>query len=366
MASENHMDVKFLEKYLEEHPDSLLFARLAHAYLETDRIDEAIKLCEEGLTRHPYYVTGHMVLGKCYLAKQLYDQAEKEFKRVLLFDPKYLAAHKYYGDLMRAIGWEKTAIQNYKKILQIDPFEEWAQQAVGDYIIEAETPETTTEKEEVEGQKEESETITFEPEKSGEEPGQEETVTLEKVAPVTENPEEEDFLFNEGESTKTEELTNFEEFQLDDQETEKFSTILDDIFKDEIEDEEKSEQRSSLTETQTVQKESLTQSEQKGTDETPENILTTLESEQEPPIKTQKVEETKKQEQKDEDTNQKTSGDKIITPTLGEIYAAQGQYSKAIHVFETLLKKHPDNQEYLQKIELLKKKLEESKDAPKD
>ncbi len=110
----------------------------------------------------------------------------------------------------------------------------------------------------------------------------------------------------------------------------------------------------------------MTQSEQKETDETPENILTTLESEQEPPIKTQKVEETKKQEQKDEDTNQKTSGDKIITPTLGEIYAAQGQYSKAIHVFETLLKKHPDKQEYLQKIELLKKKLEESKDAPKD
>ncbi|NIR48389.1 tetratricopeptide repeat protein, partial [candidate division KSB1 bacterium] len=53
-------------------------------------------------------------------------------------------------------------------------------------------------------------------------------------------------------------------------------------------------------------------------------------------------------------------------PTLGEIYAAQGQYAKAIDVFELLLKKHPDNESYAKKIEMLKKKLEESKDAPKN
>ncbi len=59
----------------------------------------------------------------------------------------------------------------------------------------------------------------------------------------------------------------------------------------------------------------------------------------------------------------KARGDKIVTPTLGEIYAAQGQYSKAIDVFENLLKKHPENGFYLKKIDHLKQKLAEVKDA---
>ena len=50
---------------------------------------------------------------------------------------------------------------------------------------------------------------------------------------------------------------------------------------------------------------------------------------------------------------------KFYTPTLGEIYAAQGQYAKAISIYENLLKSEPDNQMYLSKLELLRKKLAE-------
>ena len=54
--------------------------------------------------------------------------------------------------------------------------------------------------------------------------------------------------------------------------------------------------------------------------------------------------------------------EKIVTPTLGEIYAAQHQYSKAISVYELLMKKDPDNETYKQKIDYLYKKLEESRE----
>ncbi len=47
---------------------------------------------------------------------------------------------------------------------------------------------------------------------------------------------------------------------------------------------------------------------------------------------------------------------KIVSPTLGEIYAAQGQFAKAIRVYETLLEKNPQNKTYKNKIEDLKKK----------
>ncbi|MBN2410948.1 hypothetical protein JXQ31_04595 [candidate division KSB1 bacterium] len=52
--------------------------------------------------------------------------------------------------------------------------------------------------------------------------------------------------------------------------------------------------------------------------------------------------------------------DKFVTPTLGEIYAAQGQYAKAINVFELLQEKQPDNEYYKTKLEYLKKKLDET------
>ena len=54
--------------------------------------------------------------------------------------------------------------------------------------------------------------------------------------------------------------------------------------------------------------------------------------------------------------------ERIVTPTLGEIYAAQGQYAKAIGVFEILSLKHPERTDYRNKIALLKEKLQESRD----
>ena len=51
---------------------------------------------------------------------------------------------------------------------------------------------------------------------------------------------------------------------------------------------------------------------------------------------------------------------KIVTSTLGEIYAVQGQFDKAIQVYEALLEKNPNDQKYLDKIADLKKKLREA------
>lgn len=83
MSTDNDKLVQYLEEQLQQNPTTILFARLADIYLDMKKVDEAIEICEEGIKKHPYYVTGHMVLGKCYLEKKQHDQAEKEFKRVL-------------------------------------------------------------------------------------------------------------------------------------------------------------------------------------------------------------------------------------------------------------------------------------------
>lgn len=65
-------------------------------------------------------------------------------------------------------------------------------------------------------------------------------------------------------------------------------------------------------------------------------------------------------EKPDSEAKKITKKQKLVSPTLGEIYAAQGQYAKAIRVYETLLEKNPDDEGYQQKIEELKQKLKNS------
>ncbi len=47
----------------------------------------------------------------------------------------------------------------------------------------------------------------------------------------------------------------------------------------------------------------------------------------------------------------------IHTPTLGELYARQGHYNKAVEIYENLLQDDPWNQKYQQRLDELKKTL---------
>lgn len=51
----------------------------------------------------------------------------------------------------------------------------------------------------------------------------------------------------------------------------------------------------------------------------------------------------------------------ILSPTLGEIYIAQGRFEEAISVFKALLKKNPQNTRYKRKLEDVKKILTKKK-----
>ncbi len=60
------MDIPWLEEHLRQHPLSPLFARLAAEYSAAGRNAEAIDLCRNGVIHLPAYATGHLVLAKCY------------------------------------------------------------------------------------------------------------------------------------------------------------------------------------------------------------------------------------------------------------------------------------------------------------
>lgn len=391
-------EIKQLESKLERNANSLLFARLADAYLQTDRIDEAIELCERGIKKHPYYVTGHYVLGKCYLRKKLFDQAEKELKRVLLFDPKYIAAHRDYGELMAQIGWANTCEMSYEEIIRIDPFNDRAKErlkALKEQTVlttqDRSKEETNLDLEEVEKHILNEVTPPFHEER---------TFPKEIPEPISMTPPGSKEIFKETDGFFEEDKANLD--------------LLEDIFRDEeipdlslkedftnIEPAASStiktesnvndknyflDNESETEEIQHIEKEDLegldiddvfaVTDEGNQVDKPDRDISFSMrqpksQKKVEPipgltkdiTVKKPKAEESLPASEEDLISDMEAAErkkEKIVTPTLGEIYAAQRQYTKAIGVYEILKKKDPNNAFYRQKIEYLQKKLEES------
>ena len=79
--------ITLLEKKVGPEGRSPLFAQLAHFYLEQNRAQDALRICDAGLAHFPFYTTGHLIKGKALHALNLYAEARREFEFVLDFLP---------------------------------------------------------------------------------------------------------------------------------------------------------------------------------------------------------------------------------------------------------------------------------------
>jgi tetratricopeptide (TPR) repeat protein len=76
-------DISALESTLESNPWFPGYARLAFHYLESGKLQKAVDISLEGLTKFPQYATARLVLGKCYEALGRNIEAMLEYRRVL-------------------------------------------------------------------------------------------------------------------------------------------------------------------------------------------------------------------------------------------------------------------------------------------
>ncbi|MBN1578969.1 MAG: tetratricopeptide repeat protein [Chitinispirillaceae bacterium] len=112
---------KSLATVLKNRPDSLLFARLADAYRKEGNIGQAIDLCVNGLNNYPYYSTGRILLGRCYLEQQKYGEAIEAFSTVCAADRRNQMAIKMLADIFVQQGMEQRAGDLYALLLKMDP-----------------------------------------------------------------------------------------------------------------------------------------------------------------------------------------------------------------------------------------------------
>jgi tetratricopeptide (TPR) repeat protein len=408
-----------------------------------------------------------MVLGKCYLQKKQYDQAEKEFKRVLLFDPKHLAANKHFGDLMRQMGWDNACESSYRKILKIDPLDKTAQAVLDELSHAPARPAPGVEP----PSRPSAPTLAVEPEPPRislppEEPFEEPPRFVGIETPTAATPfDEHDLLADTG--FEEERLLNALPPEAPEappppspppassrraMDEDKFASILDDIFQDEVIDDRDRTERPPHLEPQKQERDferefgfderlqkqpaPMPQAPPSATppsarppedfdddifgppqpprrEEAPAFTANLSDEEMPPPMGTgnldfMEIEGLEPEPPEDagrsdelpparlpdmsriQPTARRSSAtepgsalepsplpagqdrrgsmsarerEKIVTTTLGEIYAAQGQFAKAIGVFELLLRKDPNNRAYRDKIEYLKKRLQETEHA---
>ncbi len=383
-------EIKILERKLQDNQDSLFFARLADSYMQSGQLDDAIELCERGVRIHPQYVTGHFILGKCYVRKKLFDQAEKELKRVIDFDGKYIAAQHEFAELMAQIGWNTKGEQAFEEILRIDPLNEKARQRLAELkkqfstsTIKSKPPEPATQvKPELKAENIFSDSpLSFE--KSGFDfpPAKEPVDKIGLKEPdFSQQPLPEAGPKISDEETSIDLLEDiFGDNSITDLETELRQSMAE---KDELpspaDDELQLSSADFSMDKQVDQPEPepdpfhiLQQEREK--DAFPDDIFG-LPSESEPAVSGKKspvwrpepdsfaAPESIPPVADDFKLNKEKAADKkekIVTPTLGEIYTAQHQYSKAISVYELLLKKDADNQFYKDKIKMLQQKIAE-------
>lgn len=110
-----------LEVRYNSNPNSRLFSRAADEYRKEGNIAKAIDICMKGLDDYPDYVTGRIILGRCYLEQENLDGAIQEFTRACEIDRKNHVAIKMLADIFARQGFEEKAGDLYSILLKMDP-----------------------------------------------------------------------------------------------------------------------------------------------------------------------------------------------------------------------------------------------------
>jgi len=95
------------QKILEKNPQSQIFAALADAKRKNGELDQAFRICRQGLRIHTDYGAGHLVMAKINFDRKMYDWAESELLKATELDGRTRGT-----DLLQAEIYIKQ--QNYK------------------------------------------------------------------------------------------------------------------------------------------------------------------------------------------------------------------------------------------------------------
>lgn len=99
-----HSRIDELRRRVEKDPSSIAFAQLAEEYRRSGDFQQAVKVCRDGLARHPGYLSAQVTLGRALMELGEYDDAHTELEAVLQVAPDNLAAIRALADIHQRRG----------------------------------------------------------------------------------------------------------------------------------------------------------------------------------------------------------------------------------------------------------------------
>ena len=118
------VELSELEHYLrifQENPDSRVFAPLADLYRRLGRLDDAERICREGLRRHPYYAGGRVALAHLLFDKGQLQEAFDEVESIVTYYPDNLLARKILVKTLMSLGQRERAHRELEALRAIAP-----------------------------------------------------------------------------------------------------------------------------------------------------------------------------------------------------------------------------------------------------
>jgi len=135
---------KLKERY-ERDPDSLIFAQYADYLRKSGEIEEAIKILEKGIQKHPNYATGYLILGRCYKDKELYEPALAQLEKAYELDHQNILSLRELADLHLKLNNIDNAIKYFENLLNLDPLDDETRKKLNELKKKKEEMEKETE-----------------------------------------------------------------------------------------------------------------------------------------------------------------------------------------------------------------------------
>jgi predicted regulator of Ras-like GTPase activity (Roadblock/LC7/MglB family) len=105
------------ERILKENSKSQVFAALADAHRLNGDLDQAFRVCRQGIRTHPDYGAGHLVMAKISLGRKMYDWAEQELNKAVELDGETRLTEQLRVEILIAkgsIGEAESAIRKLR------------------------------------------------------------------------------------------------------------------------------------------------------------------------------------------------------------------------------------------------------------
>jgi tetratricopeptide (TPR) repeat protein len=113
---------RLTERY-QEQPEGRVFAPLADCHRKLGNLDQALQICQRGLTRHPEYSSAHVILGKIQRERGDLPSARAAFEKVLELDAQNLLALSQLAEIDEDAGDLDAAEGRWRQVaaLELDP-----------------------------------------------------------------------------------------------------------------------------------------------------------------------------------------------------------------------------------------------------